>query len=122
MWKRGVFKMTIDDSLNEIKQKEELARLLEQNIQLTEDLGRQKITAEQLQKKIFEYEEKLRETVTDQQEQMLRDYVGKVISYFRPGKQTDEIDESIINLITHPDFIEIFKNTLIIQKPTIRHE
>ncbi len=76
---------------------------------------------EGLNRKLDDYKRRLDEKSDGLELTSVRAHL-RALKDFWPGPPKDKIDEDIIRLVTHPDFIEIYRNTLVIKNPLNRHE
>ncbi|MBI5066392.1 hypothetical protein HZA97_09235 [Candidatus Woesearchaeota archaeon] len=119
--------MTIEDSLEKMRKKDEERKLEEQKkieearkkfeeekrIQLEQE---NKVLKERLKK----YETRIQGIANTQQEVIIKIHLRLLIKDWPQPK--DELDQNIIKLITDPDFAEIYTNTLILKDPMRRLE
>lgn len=131
--------MPIDDALEEIKKADELKKLDEEKKQKEKELEEQRKIAEEekirrekeleedkqikanLNAKLHSLVEKVKETPFDKQDAAIYAHLDKLLQSW-PETPKDEIDECVIAFITQPDFIEAYKNALMIKNIDDRYD
>ncbi|MEK6950805.1 MAG: hypothetical protein AABX13_03735 [Nanoarchaeota archaeon] len=86
------------------------------------ELAQYQVRVQALNQQIEEYQARLGTIDQTQQEAVVKAYL-RGLSHLWPAKNPqDSIDEKIIRLVTHPDFVDIYWHTLILKKPLQKHE
>lgn len=130
--------MPIDDALEKIKKEDDIKKLEEENKKKERELAEARKKAAQ-DKKQYEKEleeakkiqENLRElldaarsgvnqTSSDKQTAVVKAHLEGILQFW-PGEPKDELDTRVIKFITHPDFIEAYKNSVMIKDLTLRY-
>jgi hypothetical protein len=113
--------MTIDDALDELGKKEELDKLQKEKREAERELKRAEKEKAMLQQQITEYMQRLAQAESDNAIEKLKSHL-RGMSNFWPGEPKDDVDEAVLKLITLPNFLEIYRNALVLKKRVQRHE
>lgn len=110
---------TLEEHLIRLEQERVAA---DSNLETKErELARRHAEIEALNRQLGDYRTRLDETSDRLEFISVRAHL-RALRNFWPGLPEDKIDEAVVRLVTHPDFIEIYRNTLVIRDPLRRHE
>ena len=114
--------MPIDDALKEIAEKEEKEKIAAEK----EANEKRKLELLEIQKKLNEkidsYKIDLGKVSSDKQDDIIRAHLRALSNYWPEKNPTNKVDKAVIKLVTLPNFIEIYRNTLILTDYTRRFE
>jgi len=130
--------MPIDDALEEMRKEDEIKKLEEEKKKKEKELAEARRKAEQDKKK-YEKEladakqreenlhgqlDELRKGInhdsSNQQEYVVKAHLEGILNFW-PEEPKDDIDHMVIKFITHPDFIEAYKNSVMIKDLNLRY-
>lgn len=116
--------MAIDDALNSIGKEEELKKEKALRKKLEAALKKKEAEAAkakaqlesenvEVKKLLSEYHKRLEDHVASSNDNIIRAHL-RSLSNFWPGEPKDEIDQIVVKLVSHPDFVDIYKTLLVL--------
>lgn len=114
--------MPIDDALEQIRVADELKELKESKWEAEAALKLEQARVAELNSRLEEYKKRLDSQVQEGQQAIMQAHLRGLANFWPPKDPKDQMDEAIIKLVTHSNFPEIYRNTLILKEPLRRLE
>ncbi len=114
--------MPIDDALNELKIKEEIEKLKHDKQLAQEKAEKKQKEIIKLNEELDKYKQRLDDIYHETQYKTIRAHLRGLLNFWPEKNPKDEVEEAIIKLVTHVDFVEIYRNTLVIKDLLKRRE
>ncbi len=114
--------MPIDEALDKMGKEDELKELRELKERQEAELAQRRVNEERLSEQLRDYRESLEKASENSQREAIRAHLRGLSNFWPDENPRDKEDEAVIRLVTHPDFVEVYENALILKTPMDRAE
>ena len=114
--------MPIDEALDKMGKEDELKELRELKEKQEAELKQRRENELRLSEQLREYRERLEQAPETAQRENIRAHLRGLSNFWPSESPIDKEDEAVIRLVTHPDFVEVYGNALILKTPRDKAE